>query len=211
MKRLLSALLVASALWFVMFASPTAPHLNFWWAMSASACVLLSLAWGGRRDAAVGPELFPRSLRQAFASLVLGVAIAVVLWGVFWVGDKLSSFMFDFARPQVDLIYGMKSDTPPFVIALLLLLLIGPAEELFWRAYVQSTLSRHWGTDLGFLATTAVYTLVHLPSLNFMLMMAALACGLCWGLLYRLWPQHLAAIVVSHALWDAAAFVWFPF
>jgi hypothetical protein len=47
--------------------------------------------------------------------------------------------------------------------------------------------------------------------MNFMLIMAAFTCGVCWGLLYRLFPQHFPAIVLSHALWDAAAFVWFPF
>ena len=44
-----------------------------------------------------------------------------------------------------------------------------------------------------------------------MLIMAAMVCGIFWGGLYWLMPNHLKAIIVSHALWDAAAFVWLPF
>jgi membrane protease YdiL (CAAX protease family) len=52
---------------------------------------------------------------------------------------------------------------------------------------------------------------VHLPSGNFMLIMAAMVCGIVWGGLYWLMPKNLKAIIISHALWDAAAFVWLPF
>ena len=141
----------------------------------------------------------------------MGVGIAVLLWGVFWLGDKVSQWMFDFARPQVDLIYGMKDGQSPLWVSLALLLIIGPAEELFWRGYVQRTLSSTYSPNIAFLVTTIIYALVHLPSGNFMLIMAALVCGIAWGGLYRLFPRHLTAIILSHALWDAAAFVWFPF
>ena len=104
----------------------------------------------------------------------------------------------------------MKDGTPSWLIALLLLFIIGPAEELFWRGYVQRTLTQRWTANTGFVVTTLIYTAVHLPSMNFMLIMAAFTCGFCWGLLYRLFPQHFPAIVLSHARWDAAAFVWFP-
>ena len=83
-------------------------------------------------------------------------------------------------------------------------------QELFWRGYVQSTLSAKWNPDKGAAVTLAAYTLVHLPSLNFMLIAAAFTAGLVWGLLYRFWPERLWALVISHALWDAAVFVWFP-
>ena len=141
---------------------------------------------------------------------MLGFVIALFLWGIFWVGDRLSALMFDFARPQVESIYGMKEGSEAWVIGLLLLCIIGPAEELFWRGYVQHSLVKRWGANVAFVATTLVYALVHVPSMNFMLVMAALTCGICWGGLYRLFPSRLPAIVVSHALWDAAVFVWFP-
>jgi len=170
--------------------------------MTLSALVLtgLACAFGGK------PPVKP-----GLTEIGLGAAIAVLLWMVFWVGDKASQLLFAFARPQVDLIYGMKSGHSPLCISLLLLCIIGPAEEIFWRGYVQRTFSQRFTPDLGFLLATACYTLVHLPSMNFMLIMAAMVCGLAWGALYRLIPQHFTAIVVSHALWDAAAFVWFPF
>ena len=149
---------------------------------------------------------FQFSIRQ----LLLGIALAAALWGVFWVGDKLSSLMFGFARGQVDSIYGMKTGIQPWIIALLLLFIIGPAEELFWRGFVQQQLSSHWGENWGFVVTTAIYTLIHLWSFNFMLIIAALVCGIVWGGLYRLQPKWLPALVVSHAVWDACVFVVFP-
>ncbi len=209
MKRLVLSVCIAALLWFVMFSPWTAPLLNFWWCMTASACVLIVLSLTGNKKTLC--NLFPSlSLRELGCEVVLGIVIAVVLWGVFWVGDKASQWMFDFARPQVDTIYGMKEGNQAWLIALLLLLIIGPAEELFWRGYVQRQLSQCWNPNLGFLVTTAIYTAVHIPSGNFMLIMAAMVCGICWGGLYRLMPQHFLAIVLSHALWDAAAFVWFP-
>ena len=81
---------------------------------------------------------------------------------------------------------------------------------IFWRGYVQKTLQAKWSPNVGFAVTTAIYALVHLGSCNFMLVMAALVAGLAWGLLYRLFPQKFFAIILSHALWDVAVFVWFP-
>ena len=200
MFRLLLSLLTAAVLWFVMFSPWTAACLNFWWAMTASAVVLTTLA--------LTSEGYEWHFR--WSDLPLGAAIATALWGAFRMGDKLSQWLFDFARPQVDLIYGMKTGQSAWLLGLLLLFIIGPAEEIFWRGYVQRTLARRWSADAAFVATTPVYALVHLPSMNFMLIMAALVCGIAWGGLYRLFPERLTAIVLSHALWDAAAFVWFP-
>jgi len=201
MKPLVSSVALAAVLWFVMFFPSLGLELNFWAVMTVASLMLTTLAivFGG----------WPQ-LRPDWRELLLGAGIAVVLWGVFWLGDKCSQLLFDFARPQVDMIYGIKSGTSPSLIGLLLLFIIGPGEEIFWRGYVQLRLSERWSPNVGFLVATAAYTLIHLSSLNFMLIMAALVCGIAWGGLYRLFPKHFTAIVVSHALWDAAAFVWFP-
>lgn len=203
MKKLMFAIFVAFVLWTVMFAPFSASYLNFWVAMSISAIILLSIATIARPS-------WPRDLKWNFSNVALGVAIAIVLWGVFWLGDKVSQFIFDFARPQVDSIYAMKDGNSASLIAVALLLLIGPAEEIFWRGYVQRTLSQRWGANTGFIVATAIYTLVHIGSMNFMLIMAAMVCGIAWGLLYRLMPERFTAIVLSHALWDVAVFVLFP-
>ncbi len=206
MRRLAAAIVIAFLLWFVMFSQWTAPHLNFWWAMTFSACVLIALSRSKINNL---PSLW-RGRGRLLSPLFEAIIIASLLYLLFWVGDKLSQELFTFARPQVDSIYQMKDGTPSWLIALLLLFIIGPAEELFWRGYVQRTLTQRWTANAGFVVTTLIYTAVHLPSMNFMLIMAAFTCGFCWGLLYRLFPQHFPAIVLSHALWDAAAFVWFP-
>ena len=195
---------VAALLWFVMFSPLTAPRLNFWYAMSASAVVLIAISTILRRE-------WLANFRPTPLRIAVGIAIAAVLWGIFWLGDVLSQWLFSFAGAQVDNIYAMKSDARPLTIALLLLLLIGPAEEIFWRGFVQNSLMRRWGANAGFLVTTAVYALVHVWSGNFMLVMAALVVGFCWGIIYRFRPDSLTALIISHAVWDACAFVIFPF
>ena len=147
---------------------------------------------------------------MGISDIVMGVALAAALWGVFWLGEYLSTLMFDFARPQVDMIYGMKEGENPLVLTLLMLLIIGPAEEIFWRGLIQNRLSARWNPNIGFFLTTLVYGLVHLPKFNFMLIMAAMVAGFIWGLVYRFLPNRLGAIIISHALWDCAVFIWFP-
>ena len=195
--------LIAAVLWTIMFSPWTAPHVNFWVMMTCSGIVLTTFSTLARRD-------WWKEVKLDLTNIALGVALAAALWGVFWIGDKLSSLMFDFARPQVNLIYGMKDGENPWVLTILMLFIIGPAEEIFWRGFIQKSFSEKWNPNLGFIVTTLIYSLVHLSKFNFMLIMAALVAGLAWGLAYRFFPEKLGAIIISHALWDCAVFIWFP-
>ena len=217
--RLAAAVAVAALLWFFMFSPWTGNLLSFWLVMSISAVILTTLALcggaasgsSGFKDAQAGSDCKGCvCAKNVVLQIVVGVVIAFALWGVFWVGDKLSQMMFSFARPQVDNVYGMKAGSSPVMIGLLLLFLIGPAEEFFWRGYVQRSAARLWGDNTGFIVTAAVYALVHIWSFNFMLVMAALVAGGVWGLVYRLKPSLLPALIVSHAVWDALVFVVLP-
>lgn len=203
MKRLVFTIVLAAVLWTVMFSPWTAPYINFWWMMTASATVLAVLSTLFNKG-------WWRQLRWSPSNILLGVVIAAVLWGVFWTGDKVSSWLFDFARPQVNAIYGMKEGESTWLLSVLMLFLIGPAEEIFWRGYVQRTLSGRFSRNAGFVITTLLYAAVHAGSCNFMLVMAALVAGVVWGGLYRFFPERFSAVIISHALWDVAVFVWFP-
>ena len=208
-QRLVIAVLTAALLWFYMFSPWTGGWPNFWVVMSCSAVILTTLGLSFTPDR---KELL--KIEKPALQLLGGIVIAFALWGIFWIGDKVSSWMFTFARPEVDSVYAMKTGLPAWLIAVLLLCLIGPAEELFWRGYVQRTMGRILGgknpEDKAFFLTAVIYALVHIWSFNFMLIMAALVAGLVWGLIYRLRPQALPALIISHALWDALVFVLLP-
>ncbi|MBR4809034.1 MAG: CPBP family intramembrane metalloprotease [Bacteroidales bacterium] len=205
MKRLVIAIVTTAALWFYMFSPWTQGAPNFWIVMSASAVVLTTLALSFTTD-----RKALLTVEKPLLQLLGGVAIAFALWGIFWIGDKLSAAWFDFARPEVDAVYSMKEGLPSWAIAVLLLFLIGPAEELFWRGYVQRTLGGRIGPTLALIVTALIYALVHIWSFNFMLIMAALVAGAVWGLIYRICPRALPALIISHALWDALVFIVLP-
>lgn len=203
MKKPLTGFFIAAVLWTVMFSPWTAPYVNFWVMMTCSGLTLtLYSTWAS-------PGWW-KDVRLDLNNVLLGVALAAVLWGVFWLGEFFSTLLFDFARPQVDMIYGMKEGENPWILTLLMLFIIGPAEEIFWRAYLQKNLSQRWNPDMGFIVTTLMYSIVHLPKFNFMLIMAAAVAGFVWGLAYRFFPKKIGAIILSHALWDCAVFIWFP-
>lgn len=203
MKKIVLTIIIAFILWGIMLSPLTAPYVNFWWMMTGSAVTL-----------AIFSTLFSRvwvkQVKLNTTNIALGIAIAFALWCAFWLGEKIASWLFDFARTQVDTIYGLKHGESVWLLSGLMLFLIGPAEEIFWRGYVQRELSERWNANKGFIVTTLIYTLVHVSSCNFMLTMSALVAGFAWGLLYRLFPKYFGAIILSHALWDAAVFIWFP-
>lgn len=214
-KKITFPLSVAAILWFLMFSPLTSGRLNFWLVMSFAAVCLTSLAFvfSDKEERKTLSGFKGLSIRELALQFLAGIALAFILWGVFWIGDKLSQALFGFARTQVENVYALKEGYPAWLIALLLLFVIGPAEEIFWRGFIQRNAAgffKKGAGDKAFLFTIAFYTFVHLWSCNFMLIMAAMVAGCVWGFLYRLRPEMLPALIVSHALWDTLVFILFP-
>ena len=201
-NKILLSLLIAAGLWLVMFSPWTAKYINFWIVMSISAVILITLAF-----------CFGKEWRTQFCfnfkALMWSIGSAILLWAIFYFGDIISTRLFEFARPQIDSVYSMKQGENLTRLSLLLLLLIAPAEEIFWRGYIQRSLAHRFGRNRGFVLATAAYALVHIWSLNLMLILSALAVGCVWGWMYRQ-KANLVTLILSHALWDVAIFILFP-
>lgn len=202
MKKVIIPVIVAIVFWFVMFSPWTKDYVNFWVTMGfAGATLTLMSAFLG--------ENFKKQFLFSVKDLLIGLGSAVVLYVVFYLGDFFSSLLFDFAKEQVGNIYQLKEGENPLFLSLLLVLLVGPAEEIFWRGYIQRTLGAKYGEWIAFIVTTLVYTLVHIWSFNFMLIMAAMVCGIFWGLLYK-YNKNLVTLIISHAVWDVSVLILFP-
>ncbi len=190
---------VAAVCWFFAF---FVPYGNFWIKISASALCLTILAviFGG------WPLTFKDLDGRAF---LWGILSALCLYGIFLAGNTVSNIIFPFAGDQVAAIYAKGENTPGWAIGLLLLFVTSPAEEIFWRGFLQRRLMLRLGSFWGWIIASVLYAAVHISSLNFMLVGAAGVAGLFWGLLYwrlkTLWP-----VVISHAVWTCLAFAVAP-
>lgn len=203
MKSLLALFAVAAVGFFLLFSPWTKPHIPFWPVMALTTGLLAVLSlWLDRSH-----------LRSVYAfrswHIPAGLASAFLLYGVFWVGHFVSTHIFPFAADQVKSIYAIRSEQNLWIIALLLAFVIAPAEEIFWRGFLQRRLSRRYGVLFGFLLASFGYVLVHIWSFNFMLIAAAAVCGGFWGLLFActrsLWPA-----LISHIAWDITIFLLLP-
>jgi len=192
-------LLVSAVLWYFMF---VIKPMNFWIEMSLSISILVIMALWAERDLLHFEKI---TLRY----IAIGMISAVVLYFVFYVGNILAGYLFPFKDAQVLSVYSNKSQGSPFLIGTLLLFLIGPGEEIFWRGFVQKSLSLKMGENKGYLFSTLLYAGVHIVSGNFMLIIAALVCGAFWGFLYKK-ERSLVPLIISHALWDLSIFILFP-
>jgi membrane protease YdiL (CAAX protease family) len=202
MKAIVFFSLAALLLWMIMFSSWTAPYINFWVIMVFSVSFLaLSALFLQRKKLA-------ENYGFKISYLAVGVVSAVVLYMVFLAGNFAATKLFAFAGGQIDSIYGLKDQYNPLIIGMLLVL-IGPGEEVFWRGFIQKGLAERYGALKGYLLATAIYTLIHIWAFNFMLPGAALVCGLSWGFIYMkyrsVWP-----VIISHALWDLVIFILLP-
>ena len=196
------------ALFMPLFATGGIGAFDFWWWMTANATLLTGLVVvmdGSWREAV------RKDLRDGILFKIgLGLASAALLYAVFFVGNLLARWMFAFAAPGIDAVYGLKDGSSLLRVGLLIGLLIGPAEEWFWRGFLQRRLALRHGPWTGLAISTALYTGMHVTSLNPMLVLAAGICGLFWGLIYMRY-RSLLMVTLSHLVWDLAVFVFFPY
>lgn len=208
MRLTIGILLLAVALFVPLFITAEIGPVDFWWWMTANLLILLALV------ARLDPEwrhLLVADLRDHPArKAAFGVLSAGVLYVVFRLGDKISRYLLPGAASDISGVYAFKGHASAVRIVLLMIFVIGPGEELFWRGFLQRRFENLLGNRSGWLLAAAVYTAIHIASGNPILVLAAGVCGLFWGWLYSR-RRSMILNAVSHTIWDIAAFVLFPF
>ena len=190
-------------MWFVLFSPWTKSLINFWIGMTSFSASLALTSLVLARDKTAEIFEFKRSY------IWIGIISAVILYLIFFIGDIAVRSLFDFAKVEIENIYSTKSQASTMKIGLLLLFVIAPAEEIFWRGFVQRRYSERWGKWRGLLLAVTLYSLVHIWSFNLMLIAAAMVAGIFWSLLYLKYNSIVPGII-SHAVWDLFIFVIYP-
>jgi hypothetical protein len=190
---------LAAVFWFVTFALPWSV---FWLKIAVAATTLAALSLWLRP--------LPREhLRLDLPALIEGLISAAVLYLIFWFARRAAVAVLPLATDEISSIYAKGGGFPLPVVFLLLLLVTGPAEEIFWRGFLQRHLQERYGGARGWLLSAAIYAGVHIWSLNLMLIGAAAVAGLYWGFLY--WRRgRLGPVIVSHSVWSAVIFAVAP-
>lgn len=203
MRVLAGLILLSALLWTIMFAPPAPGRVPFWPSMVISTGILAGSFFGVER----------RNWRARFQfqqrHLWIGLGAAALLYLIFWIGNLVSRELMASAGREIGAIHARKEGANLLWVGLALVFWIGPAEEIFWRGLVQHRFMQRAGPIPGLLLGAGLYAAVHAGSLNLMLVLAALVCGLFWGGLY-LWTRSLWPGVISHALWDLVIFVVRP-
>ncbi len=166
---------------------------RFWERMTLTGFVLGAMAIANESDL--------RQMRWRGRDVVFGLGSAAVLYGIFNIGDRIARALLPRGSKEIKDIYALRTIAPPEEIGARLATVIGPAEELFWRGFVQRR--------AGGLAAAAAYGGVHLVTGNATLVGAAAVAGIYWGLLRAL-GMSMPALITSHIAWDIWIFLLAP-
>ena len=207
-KFLIFIIILGTILFVPLFILRQLGPLDFWWWMSTNLVILMTLVL--LFDKSYATMIIKDLEAGMIKKILIGIASAVALYVVFFVGNYLSRLMFDFAGEGIEGVYQFKGDASGIRILLLMALIIGPGEELFWRGFIQRHFEHRFGRWNGFLTGAAFYTGVHVFSGNPMLILAALVAGLFWGWMYMKY-RSMTMNIVSHTIWDVAVFLVVPF
>jgi len=197
---------LAFVLWVVMF---VIQPFNFWVLLTFSTSLLATIGFVLGRPLLLGREFTARNV-------LIGVLLAALLYAVFYAGNQfliMVSRLFPTLLPDragnIASVYANLGGLSPALVGLLLFFPIGFGEEVFWRGFVQRRLGERWSGRTAFLVTSLLYTAIHVPTGNPVLILAALTCGSFWGGFY--WATgSLVPVLVSHMLWDPFIFVIMP-
>ncbi len=192
-----AAVLVAQA---AIAASFRGPRTSFWNRITWMGLGLASTALAGSRAA--------RQVRVGNREVALGLASAALLYRSFKVGDAVARRFVPGGEGQIRDLYSLRALRPAPQIAARLAI-VGTAEELFWRGFIQESLAARHGRWTGAAVAAAVYGGVHIATGNLVLVGAAGVAGVHWCTLYAA-GMPLGALVVSHIAWDVWIFLLQP-
>jgi hypothetical protein len=203
-----SSLLAVAAAWFVLFSgvgefSARIGSLYFWPAITlvCGAMILFVMRTTELRSVPKGNNI----VRNIGRGLLHGLFFSALTVATLVAAREFIPLMYD----HVHTLFELRNQLPATIIALILVAAVAPAEELFWRGYVQSVFSQRMSPANGVAAMAATDAVVHMATGNYVLVVAAAFFGWQWGLL-RNSTQSLVPCVISHAVWDLCVFLVYP-
>jgi hypothetical protein len=177
------------------------PRDRFWTRMTWTGVGLGTMALTRSRTA--------RRTRFGPRSVVFGLASAAALYLQFQAGDRFARRFVPGGEAQIRELYALRALRPQPEIAIRLVAVVAPAEELFWRGLVQETLMARHGRWTGAALAATTYAAAHVVTGNFTLVGAAGVAGAHWCALSAA-GVPLGALVVSHVAWDLWIFLVQP-
>lgn len=194
-RRLIFGILIAHFLLFFTFDDKAV----FWYIFTASMLVLISYS-------IIHEQI--EDNEPTFSFLWIGILSGIGLFGLFWFGSIMIDLLNLPFSNQVSRLYSRFSPDI-FWHYLVLVLIIAPGEEIFWRGFVQKRLFKYGNSKLTIALSVLLYASVHLYSGEFILVLAAIIAGLVWSSLYA-WKRSLPLVIVSHIVFDLLLFVFMP-
>lgn len=173
----------------------------FWYIFTATILFLVSIAILSER---MDDEL------SILPYLLYGVLSGALLYSVFWIGYNIMK-LFDIS-PLVNDVAKLYNIYAPQMIwqYVVLLFIIIPGEEIFWRGFIHKRISRLFHKKWGIPLSAFMYTLPLIYSGNKALLVAGFVAGLFWGFLYE-WKKSLPLVIISHLTFDLLLLYIFPF
>lgn len=180
---------------------------DFWLWMSFNIAAVITFSLLSDRSY---PALLKKDLKSGLPhKIILGLFSALLLYALFYAGNELSQIIFSFAETDISRVYSFKQGAATWRIAVLMVFIIGPGEEIFWRGFLQRKWIEKFGSLPGLIMAVFFYAGIHISSGNIMLVSAAAVCGLFWGVLYLRY-RSVIMLIISHTLWDLLIFLAFP-
>ncbi|MCA1319243.1 CPBP family intramembrane metalloprotease [Bacillus tianshenii] len=176
-------------------------HEFFWllFPLSLTLLLLISLKFSNRGHT---ERLSP------LKSIFLGALSGSLLYLIFLMAYLLiGQFDLPFLS-QVKSLYAIVGPSNLWQYVLLVIIII-PGEEFFWRGYIQPAILKWKSGLVGVLISACFYAFAHLWSGNLMLVAAAFTAGIAWGALYE-WKRSLLLVIISHLVFDILLLVVMP-
>ena len=171
----------------------------FWYIYTASMACLLTLTFRLER---------PHNDFKLKDTLVIGFLSGILMYMITWTASKVLPAVHPPLQDQLEDLYILLSPTETWQYFVLILLII-PGEEIFWRGLIEKRLLTHIKAVPAVLLSTLLYAFPLIFSGNLLLVLAGIGGGLLWGVIYA-WKRSLTLVIISHLLFDLMLLAAFP-
>lgn len=186
---------ISFALYFLAFRNEG----TFWYMYTFALLILMSFA-----------TLFIKILDElpTWKSIIYGLGYGTLLYAILAIGYRLFQLTSLHIESSINDFLGSFAPTTVWHF-LLLMFIIVPGEEIFWRGYVQQKLKKYFSVPISILVSSALFAFALGVTAFAPGILAAAIAGIMLGFLYE-WKKSMPLLIVTHLVMIALLFLIRP-